>query len=257
MASRPRTPGPAYLRTSRPKTRGDLQPADEVLAADRSADRTAQRRATVIAAGITCSKPSKPPTCSLAEGVAIRVIDAYSVQPDSATLDCGWPRDRRSIDYGRGSLRGGRTRRRGERSAGARQGFPVQTARGPRDSSQWYARGAARSFRHLRAPSSRPPNARLLSRRRGRNGDCPLLLRRPVQRIEQQRQRRMRLRPMLRSNPEQHHLPRIHLDRHHRRPAVHQVLPAQPSRRVPTYRIPRHHRPSATRTLPSVERTAS
>src|SRR5579862_5877902 len=50
-------------------------------------------------------------------------------------------------------------------------------------------------------PAARPPA--LLNFRQ-------IPLRRPVQRVEQQRQRGMRLGPVLRPNAEQHNLPRVH-----------------------------------------------
>lgn len=81
-------PGPVYLRTSRPKT--------PVIYANDAAFRvggssvlreSAHDVATVVAAGITLFEALKAHDALAKDGLAIRVVDAYSIQPiDTATL---------------------------------------------------------------------------------------------------------------------------------------------------------------------------
>jgi transketolase len=76
------TPGLVYLRTTRPKTTV-LYDADETFVAGgsktlRQSDRDA---VTVVAAGITVFEALKAHEQLAAEGVAVRVLDAYSIQP--------------------------------------------------------------------------------------------------------------------------------------------------------------------------------
>jgi transketolase len=81
-------PGPAYMRTSRPKT-PVIYANDETFAIGglkvlRESDRDA---ATVVAAGVTVFEALKAHDQLKAEGVAVRVIDLYSVAPiDGAAL---------------------------------------------------------------------------------------------------------------------------------------------------------------------------
>jgi len=82
------TPGPAYMRTSRPKTPVIYGP-DETFAIGgckvlRRSDRDV---ATVVGAGVTVFEALKAHDALAREGVAIRVIDLYSLQPvDAETL---------------------------------------------------------------------------------------------------------------------------------------------------------------------------
>jgi hypothetical protein len=57
-----------------------------------------------------------------------------------------------------------------------------------------------------------------------------VLSRRPVKRIEEQRERRLRLRAVLRTQAEQDDAARIHFDDHDRRPPRHPLFAAQPAR---------------------------
>jgi transketolase len=81
-------PGLAYMRTSRPKTdviytSGDRFP----IGGSKVLHESAVDVATVVAAGVTVFEARKAYEQLKAEGTAIRVIDAYSVQPiDEATL---------------------------------------------------------------------------------------------------------------------------------------------------------------------------
>ncbi len=81
-------PGPAYMRTSRPKTPVIYGPGETFtigglkVVRESSAD-----TATVVGAGITLFEALKAYDQLKAKGVSIRVIDLYSLQPiDAATL---------------------------------------------------------------------------------------------------------------------------------------------------------------------------
>jgi transketolase len=81
-------PGISYLRTTRAKT-PVIYDADETFAIGGSkvVRQSAADQATVVAAGITVHESLKAYERLKAEGIAIRVIDAYSVKPiDAATL---------------------------------------------------------------------------------------------------------------------------------------------------------------------------
>lgn len=81
-------PGPAYIRTSRPKT-PVIYANDEPFPVGGSKTLRASDRdvATVVAAGVTVFEALKAHDQLAGEGIAIRVIDAYSVQPiDAATI---------------------------------------------------------------------------------------------------------------------------------------------------------------------------
>jgi transketolase len=82
MALAASTPGPAYLRTSRPKT-PVIYGADEAFAVggSKTLRQSASDAVTVVAAGITVFEALKAHDTLAAEGLAIRVIDAYSIQP--------------------------------------------------------------------------------------------------------------------------------------------------------------------------------
>ena len=82
------TPGPAYMRTSRPKT-PVIYGADEAfpIGGLKVLRQGAGDVATVIGAGITVVEALKAHAELQKEGVAIRVVDLYSVQPiDAAAL---------------------------------------------------------------------------------------------------------------------------------------------------------------------------
>jgi transketolase len=81
-------PGPVYLRMSRPKT-PVLYDADTrfTIGGSTVLRQSAADVATVIGAGITVFEALKAHDLLAAEGIAIRVIDAYSLQPiDADTL---------------------------------------------------------------------------------------------------------------------------------------------------------------------------
>ena len=83
-----------------------------------------------------CTRRSRRTTRSQAEGIAVRVIDAYSVKPiDAATLRAGRRGHRRQAGRGRGPLARGRARRR---RAGRVRG---RRATALRRSSSWRVRG--------------------------------------------------------------------------------------------------------------------
>jgi transketolase len=83
-----RTPGLAYIRTSRPKT-DIIYGLDEQfpIGGSKVLYHSANDVATVVAAGVTVFEARKAYEQLKGEGIHIRVIDAYSVQPiDAATL---------------------------------------------------------------------------------------------------------------------------------------------------------------------------
>ena len=88
MALAAATPGMVYLRTSRPKTPVIYQPSDTFIVGGSKVLRQSGGDAvTVVGAGVTVFEALKAHDTLAAEGVAIRVIDAYSVQPiDRDTL---------------------------------------------------------------------------------------------------------------------------------------------------------------------------
>ncbi len=76
------TPGPAYMRLSRPKT-PVIYGADEVfpIGGSKTLRSAADDAVTVVAAGVTVFEALKAHDVLAAEGRHIRVIDAYSIQP--------------------------------------------------------------------------------------------------------------------------------------------------------------------------------
>ena len=83
-----KTPGLVYMRTSRPKT-DIIYGLDEQfpIGGSKTLYQSQNDVATVVAAGITVFEARKAYEQLKAEGINIRVIDAYSVQPiDAATL---------------------------------------------------------------------------------------------------------------------------------------------------------------------------
>jgi len=82
------TPGPVYIRTTRPKT-PVIYHAREVFVAggSKTIRRTGRDAVTVVAAGVTLFEALKAHDQLAAEGIFIRVVDAYCVQPiDRAAL---------------------------------------------------------------------------------------------------------------------------------------------------------------------------
>lgn len=81
-------PGMAYIRTSRPKTPVIYGPDESFpIGGSKVLRRSDRDVATVVAAGVTVFEALEAHDRLAAEGLSIRVIDAYSVQPiDEATL---------------------------------------------------------------------------------------------------------------------------------------------------------------------------
>ena len=76
------TPGPAYLRTSRPKTPVIYSQGEQfVVGGSKTLRQSAADQVTVVAAGVTVFEALKAHDELAKQGIAIRVIDAYSVQP--------------------------------------------------------------------------------------------------------------------------------------------------------------------------------
>jgi transketolase len=82
------TPGIVYLRTSRPKTRVIYGPGETFpLGGSKTLRSSPKDIAAVVAAGVTVHEALLAHELLAKEGMAIRVIDAYSVKPiDAATL---------------------------------------------------------------------------------------------------------------------------------------------------------------------------
>jgi transketolase len=80
--------GPAYMRTSRPKTPVIYGPEEKFpLGGCKVLRSSAADAATVVAAGVTVFEALKAYDQLKQAGIAVRVIDLYSVQPlDTATL---------------------------------------------------------------------------------------------------------------------------------------------------------------------------
>jgi transketolase len=83
--------GLTYMRTSRPKTPVTYDPADTFpIGGSKVLRQSAEDKAMVVGAGITVFEALKAYDILKAEGISIRVVDAYSVQPiDAATLNEG------------------------------------------------------------------------------------------------------------------------------------------------------------------------
>jgi transketolase len=81
-------PGPAYMRTSRPKTPVIYGPEETFpLGGCKVLRSSANDAATVVGAGVTVFEALKAYDALKQTGIAIRVIDLYSIQPlDAATL---------------------------------------------------------------------------------------------------------------------------------------------------------------------------
>ena len=144
-------PGPAYMRTSRPKTpviyaqRRDVHDRRAEGAARerrRRRDRHRRRRHRVRGAEGVRSAEGRRHRDSRHRSLLGAPVDRGRARRRRA-------RDRRAPDHGRGSLRGRRHRRRGGRGGGRRR-LHRPSPRRPRDSAQRKARGAARALRHLR-----------------------------------------------------------------------------------------------------------
>jgi transketolase len=77
--------GICYIRTSRPKTPVIYSNDEQFpVGGSKVVKKSANDRVTVIAAGITLHEALKAATMLAAEGIAIRIIDAYSVKPIDA-----------------------------------------------------------------------------------------------------------------------------------------------------------------------------
>jgi transketolase len=82
------TPGPAYIRTSRPKT-AVIYTADDrfEIGGSKILKESGEDAVTIVAAGVTVFEALKAHDALAREGIRVRVIDAYSVQPiDAETL---------------------------------------------------------------------------------------------------------------------------------------------------------------------------
>jgi transketolase len=80
--------GLAYMRTSRPKTPVTYGPDETFpIGGSKVLRQSAEDAVTVVGVGVTVFEALKAYDQLLAEGITIRVIDAYSLQPiDAATM---------------------------------------------------------------------------------------------------------------------------------------------------------------------------
>jgi transketolase len=82
MALAAATPGPAYIRTTRPKTPVIYGPDEKFVAGgSKTLRQSANDVVTVVAAGVTLFEALKAHDELAKTNIAIRVIDAYSIQP--------------------------------------------------------------------------------------------------------------------------------------------------------------------------------
>jgi transketolase len=76
------TKGPVYMRTSRPKTPVIYEASETFTAGgSKTLRQSAADKVTVVAAGVTVFEALKAHDALKKDGIAIRVIDLYSVQP--------------------------------------------------------------------------------------------------------------------------------------------------------------------------------
>jgi len=76
------TPGPVYMRTSRPKTPVIYDTKETfVVGGSKTLRESSRDVATVVGAGVTLFEALKAHDLLAAEGISIRVIDAYCLQP--------------------------------------------------------------------------------------------------------------------------------------------------------------------------------
>jgi transketolase len=103
------TPGLVYVRTSRPKTKTLYSAGDAfTVGGSKTLRASAKDAATVVAAGVTVYEALKAHDALAKEGIAIRVIDAYSVKPlDAATLRRAATETKRVITVEDHSVAGG------------------------------------------------------------------------------------------------------------------------------------------------------
>jgi transketolase len=92
MAIAAATPGPVYVRTTRPKTPIIYGPTETfVVGGSKTLRRSAEDVVTVVAAGVTLFEALKAHDDLARDKIAIRVIDAYCLQPidRDALIDAG------------------------------------------------------------------------------------------------------------------------------------------------------------------------
>ena len=145
--------GMVYIRTSRPKTEVIYSPSDEfVVGGSHVLRESPDDAATVVTAGVTVFEALAAYERLRQEGIAIRVIDAYSVQPiDADTLvRSGLQTGHRLISV-EDHYAAGWSRRCGQRSRGGSWHHRLPPC-GPRSASQWQAGGVARPIWHFRRP---------------------------------------------------------------------------------------------------------
>jgi transketolase len=113
--------GPAYMRTSRPKTPVIYGPDETFeLGGLKVVRQSANDVVTVVGAGVTLFEALKAHDTLKAEGIAIRVIDLYSLAPVARTRSSPQAPPRRAGSSPSRPLPGGRHQRRGPRPSAKR-----------------------------------------------------------------------------------------------------------------------------------------
>ena len=224
--------GLAYMRTSRPKT-PVIYDATETfrIGGSKVVRQSDDDAATIVGAGVTVFEALAAADQLQKEGISSRVIDAYSVQPiDADTLREAAKATRAVVTvedhYAAGGL--------GDAVAEALAPLGVRVTRlavreiprsgQPEELLDRYGI-SARAHRRGRQATHDQAGCGVAARRLLR------VRRRQIQRVEQQRERRVRLGAMLRAQAEQHDPARVHVDRHDRGAAGHQLFAFQPARR--------------------------
>ena len=155
--------GPAYIRTSRPKT-PVIYSNDEIVhrrraeggAAERERRRDGHRRGRHGIRGVESVRSAQGGGHGDSRHRSVLGIARRSRRPD-----CRRARNRRAPDHRGGPLRRRRRRRRRRGGRGGRRADGAPAGR-PRDSAQREARGAARPLWHLRGPHRRGRGCRPL-----------------------------------------------------------------------------------------------
>ena len=144
-------PGPVYIRTSRPKTPVTYGPNEVfTVGGSKVLRQSAADAATVVGVGVTVFEALHAFDALAKDGIAIRVIDAYSVQPiDADTLTAAARATSGRVvtvedHYAAGGLGDAVA---GGDCAGRLRGAPARRAR---DSAQRQARGTAGALRRGR-----------------------------------------------------------------------------------------------------------
>ena len=156
------THGPVYIRTTRPKTPVIYGPGETfVVGGSKTLKQGANDAVTIVAAGVTLFEALKAHDLLAKENIAVRVIDAYSIQP----IDRDGLVKAAHATHGRVITVEDTTRRRDRRRREQCGTTVPRPAPAVRDSAA-AGRKAARAIRHRRRRSSRPSGLHQVSHAR-------------------------------------------------------------------------------------------